>query len=351
MALDVITSNHLYQIGYDSIPGTDLLKMNEIMAKPRVLDKPVHQLKLSYSGQIESCGIKEKFRFYYNECYTAQDITDYVIQLPQGPRRLSRSVYSTLKALLFLSTGRDEELCKASATMFVDIATAGNESVEDKDLYEVVTTKAGEYYTDTLHDAIVSAVFSSSEVLMYWRKISDCDGYYTTAIDAGERYIKEHGVTSTKELDKILSTAYKEAKADKKWMSMLLKNVPSKKLVGMMWLLYPQDSSVIEPGSASSDGFMTQENAMRMLCTMSKGEVILSFVYPALSRRQRVAVPKELLEAFRRILAVVYMRDKNCSRREAEQYVSSIEDLLVSSEESDASNRVLDTGGYYVCLQ
>ncbi len=296
--IDPIVSEHLRNIQFDFNNKSEFTRIMLAMSEPRSLDQPVKQISLKSTIPLRQCSIASLFQSYYNDCVFNANAGQYSLTLPNGTRIISKVSYCVLKSLLYMCTGKDAKLCRASAETFVGIAAAGSGALSDDALYEFVKQPSDNYYASTLRTAILSVAFSNTEALYYWRKVADCGGYYKTAIAAGEEYIRKNNIAKEKDLNKVLQTAYKEAKTDKKWMGQLLKKIPSKQLIGMMWLTYPDNPAVMKPDDEDS-GFIYDAGKTKVICAMDLGALIEEYLPERLEDYQSISVDPKIASRVR----------------------------------------------------
>lgn len=347
---DAITSNHLHEMGFDFKDMKVLSEIDRIEALPRVLDKPIKVMNLKRSNETPVCSIGSYMTAYYNDNYGTDNVSEHFISLPQGNRPISKSTCCVLKSLLYLSTGKDTLLCKAAAELFVAIATTGSGPVTDELLYEVVSRKTNDYYTRALCESVLASVYSNTEVIMHWRQIAECGGWYENAIEAGEKYINEMKIMDIKTLDKLLAAAYKAVKANKKWMSLLMKNVPTKPLIGMLWILYPNNPSVLEPSKASDAGFLNPDKSLQICCALSLDDLVDNHIYAILQSDRNVSVNTVLAERVKQLVIRLYMKENRCTEEEAVMRFNGDRGIIIPTDEEDVgAEHVKKIGNMYVC--
>lgn len=332
--MDPILVRNLRRMNFDFSNQMEYMKITATESLTRVLDKPPKPIDLKIHLTGSTFSITDTIARYCEEILSSTGAADYCIELPNATRRLSASAYAVLKSLLFLCTHYDEALAKAASEMFISIASGGAGDIDDQSLYETIDSiKLSDYYKTSLVNGIKQAVFRDSDIVMHWRSVSACGGWYIHAIKAGEDYIKRNPELTVKALDKELSEAYKEAYKDKKWMSLLVRKVPTKPLIGMMWKLYKESPEVMVPSPASA--FMSFDDLSGMSSrTADLQKVVNVYVHGVASRGDVVNIAPD---CFDEIYSALEEFDSSCLCNVARGLSTNCK-LNVSTE-----------GGYYIC--
>lgn len=225
---------------------------------PRILDKPPGKLKIARVKDPTEYGIAAQFKDIYNQSYGTVDTEMFYMDIG-GARQviLDEKVYYTLKALIVQNMSYSEELSCACGALFTSIASCNGENrdvVTEQNMYEVLKARTPETYAEeVLIKAINELCFSVSSTVLAWRDMSQSCGYYKYAIRKGEEYVVESGMTD-KDLKVFIRDNYKAAKADKDFMKRLVRDVPSKAVIAMIYFM-KEDEKMFEDTSENL-GFM-----------------------------------------------------------------------------------------------
>lgn len=229
-----------------------------IERSPRVLDKPPGKLKIARVKDPVEYGIAAQFKELYNQSFGTVDTEMFYLDIC-GARRiiLDERVYYALKALVIQNMSLSEQVSCACSNLFKGIAMHAGEHTEvvtEQNMYTVLKNwKAETYAEKVLVQAINETCFSTSSTVLAWREMSASDGYYQYAIHKGEQYITEQNM-SDKELKEFIRDNYKAAKADKDFMKHLMKDVPTKAVIAMIYFMR-KDEKMFEESSENL-GFM-----------------------------------------------------------------------------------------------
>lgn len=229
-----------------------------IERSPRILDKPPGKLKIARVKEPAEYGIAAQFKDLYNQSYGTIDSDIFYIDIC-GVKRiiLDERVYYTLKALLIQNLSLSEQLSCACSNLFKGIAMHAGESTEmvtEQNMYSVLQSWKPETYAEkVLIQAINETCFSTSSTVLAWREIAASDGYYLYAIRRGEQYIVENQL-SDKDLKEFIRSNYRAAKANKDFMKRLVKDVPTKAVIAMIYYMR-EDEKMFEE-STDNLGFM-----------------------------------------------------------------------------------------------
>ena len=190
-----------------------------------------------------------------------------IIDLSGAKAQCDYIPFCVFKSLILIGITKDEDLAKVCSALFKNIL--GNVSrqtdhgvVISQESLETYIGKIQTHnmYSKSLVDGICFAAFPKQYLKLYWHQISYCgDGYYPNAIKAGDNYLNSHtDINSTKALDKVLSSSYKEARKDKAFMHCVDEKVATKPLIGMMYLTFIDDNTIFKLKDESEDkeGFM-----------------------------------------------------------------------------------------------
>lgn len=225
---------------------------------PRVLDKPPGKLKIMRVKEPVEYGIAAQFRDLYQQSYGTVDTEMFYMDIG-GVRKviLDEKVYYTLKALIIQNMSMSEEVAVACGTLFRDISTYNGENrdmITEQAMYEVLRDRKPESYAEgVLIKTINELCFSVSSTVLAWRDMSNSCGYYQYAIRKGEDYIVEQDMDD-KTLKAFIRDNYKLAKADKEFMQKLVKDIPSKAVIAMIYFMR-EDEKMFEESSENL-GFM-----------------------------------------------------------------------------------------------
>lgn len=228
--------------------------------KPRVLDSPPGKLKLARVKDPVEYGIAAQFKELYNQAYGTVNSEIFYIDVG-GVKKivLDANVYYTLRALIIQNMSMSEQLAVACGNLFRAIAMHNGENtdiVTEQNMYDVIKSYKADTYAETvLLRAIQETCFSQKGTVMLWRNLAASDGYYMYAIHRGEEFV-ESRLMSDKDLKEFIRVNYKAAKADKDFMKRLIKDVPSKALIAMIYFLREDEKMFTESESSEKLGFM-----------------------------------------------------------------------------------------------
>ena len=345
---DYVTINHLRDIGFDFSDASTISKINTIENLPRHLDKPPKQIVLKSECNLGNCSVMETFLSYYLEISGNTPQGELRLDLPKESKQLEKVPYATIKSLLYLCTHKDEALAESASKIFRAIVLCDYEHVTDDVLYEIIKSyKQSGYYEKELINAISKSAFHNSDTLLHWRMVSACGGWYANAVKAGEQYIADRPDLTAAQLEKELSAAYKEAIKDKEWMSLLVKKIPTKQLIGMMWILYPDDRSVIEPSGSS--GFMDLSYRTRTVRSLSLRHIVESYIWEALQRKETVSVDECIADEVMTCTASYYCEKTGCFLQDAMSEISAGEHCLLRGESGRSTLHISKECDTYVC--
>lgn len=226
--------------------------------KPRILDSPPGKIKLARVKDPAEYGIAVQFKELYNQAYGTVDSEIFYIDVG-GVKKivLDANVYYALRALIIQNMALSEQLAFACGNLFKAIALHAGENTEvvtEQNMYDVLKSYKAETYAETvLVRAVQETCFSQNSTVMLWRSLAASDGYYMYAIHKGEEYV-ESSLKSDKDLKEFIRVNYKAAKADKDFMKRLIKDVPSKALIAMIYFLREDEKMFTE--SNERLGFM-----------------------------------------------------------------------------------------------
>lgn len=226
--------------------------------RPRVLDKPPGKLKMTRVQDPEEFGIAAQFKDLYNQSYGTVDTEMFYLDIGDVKRViLDEKVYYTLKALIIQNMSMSEEVATACGNLFRDISThngEGRDVITEQSMYEVLRNRKAETYAESvLIKTINELCFSVSSTVLAWRDMASSCGYYQYAIKKGESYITDQNMTD-KELKAFVKENYKAAKEDKAFMKRLVKDIPSKAVIAMIYFMRGDEKMFEE--SSENLGFM-----------------------------------------------------------------------------------------------
>jgi len=225
---------------------------------PRILDKPPGKLKIARVKDPVEYGIAAQFKELYNQYYGTVDAEMFYMDVG-GVHQviLDEKVYYTLRALAVQNMSYSDELSFACGSLFTAISTYNGENrdvITEQNMYEILKARNPETYAEnTLIQTINELCFSVSSTVLAWRDMSKSYGYYQYAIHKGEDYIVQNNM-SDKDLKTFIKENYKAAKADKDFMKRLVKDIPSKAVVAMIYFM-KEDEKMFEDTSENL-GFM-----------------------------------------------------------------------------------------------
>ena len=240
----------------------------ELLRKqPRHLDSRPKVLKLQHLNPTTQYGITQQFILTYNAIQEELKEQPCSINLNGIISQCDYIPFCVCKSLILMGITKDKNLADICSALFKKILGSISRQTDhgvviSKDALEtfIGTIQTHNDYSRALVNGICFAAFPKQYLKLYWRQISYCgNGYYTNAIKAGERYLDSHtDVNSTKALDKVLITAYNDAKKDKAFLHCVDATVATKPLIGMMYLTFLDDNTIfqLKDNVKDEEGFM-----------------------------------------------------------------------------------------------
>ena len=234
--------------------------------KARYLDKMPKTIKIEHTKPTTQYSITQMFVLTYNNLEDEIPEQECIIDL-QGEQATCEYVpFLVLKALILVGYSKDPELSKVCASLFKRILSQVTQQTDHgnvitKDNLEVYlsTLQVTTYYAKRLVEGICITAFPKKYLKLHWRQVAYCGkNKYNNAIAAGERWLDAHPeIDTVKKLDKELATAYTNAKKEKGFMHIVNKDIATKPLIGMMFLTFITDSTVlVVSNEKDSEGFM-----------------------------------------------------------------------------------------------
>lgn len=187
--------------------------INAILNRPRHLDDVPKPLKLVSVKQPEVCGIATEFKVLYNQNYKPTDDGCAEIKIQGKSRECDYSVYAIMKSLVMLGINKNEERAIACRDLFMQILHIPNAYIKERDLVIHVLVPNGEFYHDTICDAVCNEVFGEERLVRFivMRLAIDKPDYASFAEDI----VKMFDLKTRDSLNEFIEAKYKEAKADK----------------------------------------------------------------------------------------------------------------------------------------
>ena len=236
-----------------------------LQSAERTLDGPPKVIHLRHLSPTTQYGIQQIYMANYAACQDLVTEDKCQIDLNGTTAYCDVTAFLAIKALILTGISKDPDLSIACCSMFKKmIGTMSQETttgmlITTKSLEDFVSTfKPTTYVGNCLINGIRISAFPQKYLTIYWRQIAFCGkGLYEAAIKAGEEYLSAHQEISNETgLAKVLNDAYAEAKKDPHFMACLAPGVPTKPLIGMMYLTCAKHSDVFNLKSSSNDGFM-----------------------------------------------------------------------------------------------
>lgn len=141
--------------------------IEDSLSRDRHLDKPPAKLRLVSVKQKQICGLAAEFKSIFNTIYASGDAESGTIRMAGQDRLCDYSVYVTLKSLVLTGTHRDEKRAEACRELFMSIIRLPGSYITASDMFVQILQPNGEYYHDTICEAITNVAFTSKETLLY----------------------------------------------------------------------------------------------------------------------------------------------------------------------------------------
>lgn len=234
---------------------SDLLRYEAVERKPRVLDDVPPRIKVMRMDNPVPCGMSAQFIETYNESVSTIQEEVYFVDIEgRGQIQLDAKVFHVLRTLILSNISFSEELSQACADLFKTVTLCGSNPVTEGKLYSILNEyKTTNYSEKTIIETILGLCFSDNGTVLLWNNMAQSDGYYMYAIKRGAEYVKQNNM-SEKDLKQFIREKGKSAKEDKEFMSKLIKGIPTKALIAMIYEL--RDDEKMFSASNVEDGFM-----------------------------------------------------------------------------------------------
>lgn len=143
-------------------------EMQEIFSKPRHLDAVPHQVKLAPIEKVETCGMKEEFKKFYN-MYVEPDAPEKaeIVMMNGMSRKCDYPIYVALRSLIMTGVTADENRAIACRNLFITIINSNDTDITMSQVMSDVLELTGEYYHDTLCSAVVEMAYTEAERIRY----------------------------------------------------------------------------------------------------------------------------------------------------------------------------------------
>lgn len=189
--------------------------IDAVLCRTRHLDEVPKPLKLVSVKKPEVCGIASEFRALYNQVYVPTEDNMGEIVLQGNVKQCDYTVYAIMKSLIMLGINKNEERALACKDIFMQILRIPNAYIKERDLVVNVLVPNGEFYHDTICDAICDVAFGEEKLVLFivMRMAIDKPDYATFASQIVSRY----HLSTRDELIKFIDETYKSAKEDKNY--------------------------------------------------------------------------------------------------------------------------------------
>lgn len=165
-------------------------EMQNIFSKPRHLDITPHHIKLATVEKVEVCGMKEEFKKFYN-MYIEPDAPEKAdIVMANGmSRKCDYPIYVALRSLIMTGVTADENRAIACRNLFISIVNCNDVDITMSQVMAEILEMTGEYYHDTLCNAIVEMAYTEAERIKFTLyKYSIDRGFIDSLISSNNLY-------------------------------------------------------------------------------------------------------------------------------------------------------------------
>lgn len=136
--------------------------INDILNRPRHLDKVPKPINLVSVKKIEVCGCAKEFAVLYNSNYIAENAGLSHIELNNVHKDCDYEVYVTLKSLIMLGITKNEERAIACRDLFMGILQSHPSYISRECMFRALIFLT-EYYAIAIAGAIKDLCFSEEE--------------------------------------------------------------------------------------------------------------------------------------------------------------------------------------------
>lgn len=136
--------------------------VNNILNRPRHLDKVPKPIGLTSVKNIEVCGCAKEFQVLYNSNYVAENAGLSHIDLNSIVKDCDYVVYVALKSLIMLGITKNEERALACREVFMRILQSQQNYIKAEDMFKALLD-CNNYYSETISKAVIDSCFNEEE--------------------------------------------------------------------------------------------------------------------------------------------------------------------------------------------
>lgn len=228
------------------LPLEQILILDSMENKPRILDKAPKKLSFQKSTSSVKYGCREEFVTAYNYLSSNYNFEQYTIEFDNHVKFCDKEIFVTLHSLYMISNCNIQDKSIACADLFkwiltrpCDVYTTGKLK-EELPKYTPINYWAGE-----LMNGIKSCVYNVPSYVLLWETLCDFHGYYKEAIELGKGVI-EQKCHSDDDVEQFLKPLRVEARNDEEFKSKLVKKGTNKYLTPMLYYLKDSHPEVLE---------------------------------------------------------------------------------------------------------
>lgn len=256
---DVVVAQSLRNRGYGMQNIEDILVYEAIERKPRVLDKAPKRLSLLRCRELPVYSTYTNFIMTYKELQQSMSIEIGNLNIKGIQRQCDPEVFIALQSLIQEGITCSEDKAKSAFDLFRVIAMTPAEYISCGELKKTLDKYYPQnYQAGELYKAIRTCVYGETEVEVYWFEMTGFSRSYPKALELGRTVVKQECET-TKDVDKLISSYYSEAKQDQEFFDRYSKEFKklgvSKALIGMLYHLHKEHPEALNLGEEVPNGF------------------------------------------------------------------------------------------------
>lgn len=206
--------------------------INSVLNRTRHLDDVPKPLKLVSVKKSEVCGVAKEFKILYNTYYNGDDKDVSTIEMNGTSKMCDYEVYVTMKSLVMLGINKNEERAIACRDLFLSILQASSDYITLGDMFTKALNPTGDYYYDTICDAIISEVYNEEDKIKF--TLLRLTNGYVGQKEFVQDILSSNDLQSLEQLTKLLEEKCAKAKKDEEYKGRT-RGVP-KQLIGIDYM-------------------------------------------------------------------------------------------------------------------